>query len=101
MTPPARIWARRAAAAQVDAIDGTRCSFAGRHFSIQRPAITTPGGASLIGDCTRRAFAHAAPPGEDGAGAAVIMRLMSEDEVRVAVAAAVPVVWHRCKAETT
>ena len=87
--------------AHADAIDGNWCSAEGRHISIAGPLITTPGGAHISGDYSRHAFSYVAPSGEEGAGAAVLMRLMNEEEVRVSFPSQVPVIWHRCKLETS
>jgi hypothetical protein len=90
-----------ASIAYADAIDGNWCSAEGRHLSIAGSAVTTPGGAHITGDYTRHAFSYFAPAGEEGAGSSVQMRLMNEDEVRISFPAQAPVVWHRCKLETS
>jgi hypothetical protein len=87
--------------ALADAIDGQWCSADGRHFSISGPSILTPGGKQWQGDYSRHAFRYVVPEGEAGAGSQVLMRLLSEDEVRVAEASNMPAVWHRCRAETS
>ncbi len=70
-------------------------------MSIAGPSVTTPGGAHLSGDYTRHAFTYVAPTGEEGAGAPVQLRLLNEDEVRISFNTQTPVVWHRCKLETS
>ena len=87
--------------ALADSIDGNWCAADGRHLEIRGPRITTPGGTLTAGDYTRHAFAYSVPPGEPGAGAAVNLRLISEDMMRMFAADAMPSVWHRCQAQTS
>ncbi|MDR3373223.1 MAG: hypothetical protein P4L98_05785 [Ancalomicrobiaceae bacterium] len=87
--------------AAADAIDGHWCSPTGKHMAISGPAITTPGGRTLDGTYSRHAFAYVAPAGEDSAGTMILMRLLNELEVQVSTSSTVPVVWHRCTAETS
>ncbi|MDR3494408.1 MAG: hypothetical protein P4L82_07380 [Ancalomicrobiaceae bacterium] len=87
--------------AAADAIDGHWCSPAGKHMFIAGPAITTPGGTQMQGNYSRHAFAYVAPAGEDSAGTTILMRLLNEMEVMVTTASSVPIIWHRCNAETS
>ena len=87
--------------ARADSIDGRWCSADGRHLEIRGPRLTTPGGALTAGDYSCHAFSYVVPAGEDGAGGAVDMRLMSEDTMRLFAPGAMPAVWHRCQAETS
>jgi hypothetical protein len=56
-----------AAPARADAIDGDWCAKDGRHFFIQGPAITTPGGKAIQGNYRRHSFSYVVPPGETNA----------------------------------
>jgi hypothetical protein len=91
-------------AAHADAIDGNWCSTDQRHFSISGPNITTPGGATIVGDYDRHAFAYVVPQGETGAGDRIAMRLINDDTLHLRAAAAdQPAVvgnvevWSRCE----
>jgi hypothetical protein len=88
-------------AALADAIDGNWCHPDGRRFTIQGPAITTPGGARLQGNYDRHHFSYQIPVPEPRAGESVFMTLMGEYLVHLRVGAdassAGPVeAWKRC-----
>ncbi|PSC02930.1 hypothetical protein SLNSH_21310 [Alsobacter soli] len=82
-----------------DAIDGTWCNEkTGKTFEIHGPSIVTPGGARLEGAYTRHSFRYTVPEAEAPAGAAVAMRLLSENVVQVqAGETSAPELWRRCE----
>lgn len=86
------------APAKADVIDGNWCALDGRHFTIDGPAITTPGGARVTGNYRRHHFAYTVPKPEPNAGAAVLMTLVNEETVhlKVDVPGAEIEVWRRC-----
>jgi hypothetical protein len=80
-----------------DAIDGDWCSTTeAKHFRIAGPRITTPAGTQTIGEYSRHAFFYVVPDGDPGAGAAIAMRLLNEQEVQVSVNSGAPIIWRRC-----
>jgi len=85
-----------AAPARADAIDGDWCAKDGRHFFIQGPAITTPGGNAIQGNYRRHSFSYVVPPGETNAGDPIAMLLLNENQVAVQTGDATEV-WLRCK----
>ena len=86
------------ASAYADAIDGDWCSTTEvKQFSIAGPKITTPAGTQTTGDYSRHAFAYIVPDGDPGAGEAIVMQLMNDDEVRVSVNGGEPKLWRRCE----
>lgn len=81
-----------------DAIDGDWCSTSDvKQFRIEGPNVTTPGGTPTTGNYSRHAFAYVVPDGEPGAGDAITMRLLNDDEVRVVVNEGEPKIWQRCE----
>lgn len=83
--------------ALADVIDGDWCSAPQvRHLSIAGPQITTPAGTRTTGNYSRHAFSYVVPEGDPGAGQAVMMRLLNEEEVQVIVEGGVPEIWRRC-----
>ncbi len=81
-----------------DAIDGDWCLEAdGSQMSIAGADITTPAGTRTTGDYSRHAFSYVVPDGDPGAGDAIDMQLLNEEEVRVFVNGATPAVWRRCE----
>ena len=81
-----------------DAIDGDWCSTTEpKQFSIAGPNITTPAGTQATGEYSRHAFAYVAPEGDPGAGEAITMVLMNEEEVQVSVNGGAPMIWRRCE----
>jgi hypothetical protein len=85
-----------AAPARADAIDGDWCAKDGRHFFIQGPAITTPGGNAIRGNYRRHSFSYVVPPGETKAGEPIAMLLLNENRVAVQTGDTTEV-WLRCK----
>ena len=84
--------------AHADAIDGDWCSTTeAKQFSIAGPNITTPAGTHTTGDYSRHAFAYIVPDGDPGAGQAIVMQLMNEEEVRVSVNGGEAKIWRRCE----
>ena len=85
--------------ALADAIDGNWCSEkTGKTMQIEGPSIVTPGGTHMTGRYSRHAFSYTVPEGEEGAGAAVAMRLVDENDVQMQVGeAGEPSMWHRCE----
>jgi hypothetical protein len=84
--------------AHADAIDGDWCSTTeAKQFSIAGASITTPAGTHTTGDYSRHAFAYIVPDGDPGAGQAIVMQLMNEEEVRVSVNGGEPKIWRRCE----
>lgn len=109
----ARYWMAAAALmlvplpAAADAIDGHWCLGAKR-LEIAGPAIVTPGGKRITGDYGRHEFSYVVPAGEPGAGTAVDMDLLGEDDMRLwpagrkpDPAAAGAQMWKRCAAPTS
>jgi len=84
------------APARADAIDGDWCATDGRHFFIQGPAITTPGGNAIQGNYRRHSFSYVVPPGETNAGEPIAMLLLNENQVAVQTGDTTEV-WLRCK----
>jgi hypothetical protein len=82
--------------AYADAIDGAWCHRTGGRMVIQGPFIVTPAGTRTRGDYTRHSFAYVAPANDPGAGTAVRMLLMNEEEVRVRVEGSAEEIWRRC-----
>lgn len=81
-----------------DAIDGDWCSTSdAKQFRIQGSIITTPAGTSTTGNYFRHAFVYVVPEGDPGAGDAIAMRLLNEEEVQVAVNEGKPAIWRRCE----
>lgn len=67
-----------------DRIDGSWCAPAGaRSLTIDGRTIQTPGGHRVEGVYSRHFFSYRVPEGEPGAGEAVELRLLSEEEVEV------------------
>ena len=84
--------------ALADAIDGDWCSTTeARQLRIAGANITTPGGKQMTGDYSRHAFSYVAPEGDPGAGKAVALQLLNEEEVQVSGISAAPEVWRRCE----
>ena len=84
--------------ALADAIDGDWCSTTeARQLRIAGPNITTPGGRQTTGDYSRHAFSYIVPEGESGAGEAVAMQLLNEEEVQISGISNAPEVWRRCE----
>jgi hypothetical protein len=87
-----------ASSAFADAIDGDWCSTTDvQQFSIAGSNITTPAGTQTTGDYSRHAFAYVVPDGDPGAGGAITMQLLNEEEVQVSVNGGAPKLWRRCK----
>ena len=86
--------------ALADAIDGDWCNGISS-LHINGPAIRTPGGKDMTGDYDRHAFRYVAPAGEKYAGAEVVMRLMSEEEMllmrRIDGSDSPVETWKRCQ----
>ena len=86
-----------ASPAAADAIDGDWCSPTdAKHFRIDGPNITTPAGTRTTGDYSRHAFFYVVPEGDPGAGQAILMLLLNEEEVQLAVDGGEPKIWRRC-----
>lgn len=84
--------------ALADAIDGDWCfSAEGKHMTIEGPRITTPAGTKTIGNYSRHAFAYQVPDGDPGAGDAITMQLLNEEEVEVSVNGGTGRIWRRCE----
>ena len=80
-----------ATSAIADAIDGDWCSpSAAEHVRISGPNVTSPTGSQTTGNYSRHAFSYIVPPGDPGAGDAVSMQLLNEEETRVTVASGQP-----------
>ena len=92
------------APALADRIDGNWCLTAGRHLSIDGPAIVTPGGTSMTGDYDRHGFRYVAPAGEADAGAQVDMMQFDDDTIQVVTTPpggpARTEIWNRCDLTT-
>ena len=87
-----------AGAALADAIDGDWCfTPENKHMRIAGPKITTPAGTETMGQYSRHAFAYQVPDGDPGAGNAITMQLLNEEEVNVSVNGAAPQMWRRCQ----
>lgn len=84
--------------AHADAIDGDWCSTTeAKQFTIAGANITTPAGTQSTGDYSRHAFFYVVPDGDPGAGEAIAMQLLNEDEVRISVNGGAPEIWRRCE----
>lgn len=92
------------APALADRIDGNWCFAAGRHLSIDGPAIVTPGGKSMTGDYDRHGFRYVAPAGEADAGARIDMMQFDDDTIQVVITPpdgpARTEIWNRCDLTT-
>lgn len=87
-----------ASPALADKIDGDWCSTTeAAHFSIAGPIIITPAGTQTTGDYRRHTFSYVVPPGDPGAGQAIAMRQLNEEEILVSVDGGEPVLWRRCE----
>ena len=85
-------------AALADAIDGDWCSTSAvKHFRIAGSSITTPAGTETTGNYSRHAFSYVVPEGDPGAGQAIGMQLLNEDEVAVSIDRGEPKIWRRCE----
>lgn len=89
-----------APSARADAIDGEWCSKDGKNLEIKGPHIRTPTGAELSGQYSRHSFAYQLPPGDPDAGAIVVMRIFSDNDMELARVMGDQVgeteLWHRC-----
>jgi len=86
--------------AWADSTDGNWCYKDGRHLSIDRPTIKTPGGAKMTGEYDRHAFRYIAPAGERHAGVAIFMVVLSDEIMNLQVGDdAMVQVWTRCSLE--
>ena len=84
--------------ALADAIDGDWCSTTeAKQLRIAGANITTPAGRQTTGDYSRHAFSYVVPEGDPGAGEAVALQLLNEEEVQISVNSGAPEVWRRCK----
>jgi hypothetical protein len=92
------------APALADRIDGYWCFTAGRHLSIDGPAIVTSGGTSMTGDYNRHGFRYVAPAGEADAGAQIDMIQFDDDTIQVTTTPpdgpARTEIWKRCNLTT-
>ena len=76
-----------ATSAIADAIDGDWCSpNDAKNVRISGPNVTTPTDSQTTGNYSRHAFSYIVPPGDSGAGDAVSMQLLNEEETSVTVA---------------
>ena len=93
-----------ASRALADRIDGNWCYTDGRHFTIDGPAIVTPGGAAAKGRYDRHGFEYTVPAGEADAGAEVTMMLFDDHTVQVTTRSAGGAgwseIWKRCDLTT-
>ena len=81
-----------------DAIDGDWCSTSGpAQFSIAGSTIVTPAGTQTTGDYRRHTFSYVVPEGDPGAGQAIAMRQLNEEEILVSVDGGEAVLWRRCQ----
>ncbi len=81
-----------------DVIDGNWCNEkTGQSMQIEGPMIVTPGGTRIEGRYSRHAFFYTVPEREAGAGTAVHMQLLDENDVRVQVGEETAIVWKRCE----
>ena len=84
--------------ALADAIDGDWCSMTeAKQLRVAGPNITTPAGQQTTGNYSRHAFSYIVPEGDPGAGEAVAMQLLNEEEVQVSVNSGAPEIWRRCE----
>jgi hypothetical protein len=87
--------------ALADAIDGDWCSKSGAHIRIEGPQIELAPGQIVMGKYDRHAFSYIAPQGDPEAGAEIIFRQRSQEEMRrVRDPAAMPEhddIWRRCQ----
>ncbi len=87
-----------ASPALADQIDGDWCSTTeAAHFSIAGSIIITPAGTQTTGDYRRHTFSYVVPPGDPGAGQAIAMRQLNEEEILVSIDGGEPVLWRRCE----
>jgi hypothetical protein len=87
-----------ASPALADKIDGDWCSTTeAAHFSIAGDIIITPAGTQTTGDYRRHTFSYVVPPGDPGAGQAIAMRQLNEEEILVSIDGGEPVLWRRCE----
>jgi hypothetical protein len=87
-----------ASPALADRIDGDWCSTTeAAHFSIAGSIIITPAGTQTTGDYRRHTFSYVVPPGDPGAGQAIAMRQLNEEEILVSIDGGEPVLWRRCE----
>lgn len=84
------------APAWADRIDGDWCDGV-RSLTINGPSIRTPGNNTIQGNYGRHDFSYTIPAGEAGAGGAVEMRLMNEENVTVTYGSEPAKVWRRCR----
>jgi hypothetical protein len=90
------VLAAGASPAFADRIDGDWCDGA-RSVTIQGPTIRTPGNNTIQGNYGRHDFTYTIPAGEPGAGGAVDLRLMNEENATVTYGSEQAKVWRRCR----
>ncbi len=83
--------------ASADAIDGNWCNAKGQSLHIDGPAITTPGGARLIGNYDRHNFSYKSPQGEAHQGKTLSMSQLSEERMDMRLPDGAIVPWSRCE----
>lgn len=72
------------AGAHADAIDGDWCAVeGGKTLTINGPSIRIPSGAEITGQYDRHAFRYVAPAGDPEAGQEIMMRIYSDDDMRL------------------
>lgn len=83
--------------AAADEIGGDWCSVQGAHLRIEGSRVQSFGGTWTEGNYSRHAYDFVVPEGEADAGLIVKMRLLSEQDVLVAVEGRDTEQWSRCE----
>lgn len=87
---PTGVWA--------DSVDGIWCSAnSSRSIQISGPNMTTPAGRKVTGQYSRHVAAYLIPEPESGAGGALLIQLLNEDEAQVTEPEKTPEIWRRCQ----
>ncbi len=90
--------AMAATVAAADSIDGDWCSpTGGLHLRIEGAKVTTPTGSQTTGNYTRHAFSYVVPEGESGAGEAITLQLISEEQAYAEGFGEASGIWTRCQ----
>lgn len=87
--------------ALADEISGEWCSPDGESLTIRGSRVVAPSGIETDGMYSRHRYAFVMPEGGRDAGAQVVLRQLSEEEVLVSVDGGDPVSWSRCRAVTS
>lgn len=84
-----------------DRVDGAWCGPDGRQITILGDRVVSFGGTETDGIYSRHRYAFTVPEGEAGAGAAVVLNQLSEEEARLSVDGGDGQPWTRCRPVTS